>query len=296
MFTEFDFEQDLFDVADICKSSGADRIAFAKQVASQMRALEADLPDEVEAAAFDLSCDEMSGVREALSFEIRMCHQVSERIVKNIAFDAPAVAEPFLQDSRALTEHFLVTATPRLSGRSLRAIAKRVDVSEKLAMSLAAYGDEKTLRALVRNQSAQWTTEAMTLVQRRFSNADDLIAEISRKSNLSELKSTFDPSDVHAADLAKPNDAPRKTLTMEMMARQVRTIQGKGALDRNRVLKLAKKGGRQYIIATMMVAFNRNEEWVRSALATAPDELFARFRKIMKLTDQDMQEVRKILE
>ncbi|MEM7570764.1 MAG: DUF2336 domain-containing protein, partial [Pseudomonadota bacterium] len=105
--------------------------------------------------AIELLKSDISEIRQSLAFELRLTPVVPETLAQTIATsDDPEVAGPFLESSPVVTESFILNILDQLSAHSQTAVAKRPDVTDRVAHALIDIGHEVVLVRLVRNEKA----------------------------------------------------------------------------------------------------------------------------------------------
>jgi uncharacterized protein (DUF2336 family) len=94
--------------------------------------------------------------RVALSDELADLHNAPRAVVRDLAFDEDiAVARPVLQRSLRLDEADLVTVAHARGQDHLRAVARRLTLSERVTDVLVARGDSETVQAVAGNAGAR---------------------------------------------------------------------------------------------------------------------------------------------
>lgn len=119
-------------------------------------------------------------VRMAMAARLADCAWAPHEVVRFLAFDAPAVAEPIIVRSLRLTEHDLI----RLSDEGTRdhrvLIARRPDISVAITSALSRHSEIVVMRALAENASAnlsELACETLSICARN----DEAIAELLRR-------------------------------------------------------------------------------------------------------------------
>jgi uncharacterized protein (DUF2336 family) len=95
-------------------------------------------------------------------------------LMRDLAANSIAVAEPILRRSAALQDDDLLSVIQDASEDHRRAIAQRATVSEAVSSALVAEGDDDTLATLVRNAGARLSREAFEQVFERARTHEDL--------------------------------------------------------------------------------------------------------------------------
>lgn len=105
-------------------------------------------------------------------------------LVKALANDDFAIAEPLLRLSPALNEDDLVRLASRASPAHRRAIAARPVVSDAVAQALAIHGDAETLIELIGNPAATISAETLTRLVGRARTLAALHAPLLQRADL----------------------------------------------------------------------------------------------------------------
>ncbi|HLK24824.1 MAG TPA: DUF2336 domain-containing protein [Caulobacteraceae bacterium] len=118
-----------------------------------------------ELALFDDVLSQLAGeMEEAVRAELaeRMADQpqAPKQLISRFAVDAPAVAEPVLARSRALSDEDLLHVARTRGQDHLRAISRRFRVPEAVSDAIVERGDDDTLNVLLRNENAELSRAA----------------------------------------------------------------------------------------------------------------------------------------
>lgn len=124
-----------------------------------------DLHAAPEMALFDdllsqLAGDMEAAVRAELSTKIAERPDAPTRLVRKLAGDDIAVAEPLLRQSAALSEGDLIIVARSQGQDHLQALSRRPVVSQALSDVIVERGDDETLGVLVRNEGADLSRDA----------------------------------------------------------------------------------------------------------------------------------------
>lgn len=156
------------------------------------RLSDADLPEVERRATEELARalvqDAIERVRLALSTTVRHVKTLPRDIALTIAHDVDAVACPFLEVTEVFSDADWQQLMLTLSRSAVAAVARRSEMSEGLALSLAEFGDSVTAETLIDNPAAPMTAivcdtligrfDAQIWVLDRLAGRNDLLAEI----------------------------------------------------------------------------------------------------------------------
>ncbi len=154
----------LLDLIDLAKEpSSAKRRELLREVTDLYFGQPATTPQEL--ALFDsvltqLSSEMEAAVRAALSSRFADASVAPKRLIFTLANDELSVAEPLLTRSPLLSEDDLLHVVKTQGQGHLRAVSKRVDVSEAVSDVIVDRGDDDTLNVLLRNDSARLSRNA----------------------------------------------------------------------------------------------------------------------------------------
>lgn len=126
--------------------------------------------DIMETLAYDLERE----VREELAREIAAEKDAPRKLVKRLAGDEIAVAQPVLERSPVLTEDDLIELSQRSGQEHLLAITKRTDISANLSTVLVHRGRDDVVESLVRNETAKISPEDVQHVANRAKISEKL--------------------------------------------------------------------------------------------------------------------------
>jgi uncharacterized protein (DUF2336 family) len=169
------------------------RSAIARRVGERFVAGGMDEADRQAAVALAkaLAADAVERVRAALSYAVRHAKHLPREIALKIAHDVDAVACPFLEVTEVFSEADWQQLVLTIRRSALPAVARRANMPESLAISLAEIGDQIVASTLVANKAAPMTTRVCGTLIDRFAaqvaimdglaQRDDLIAEIAVK-------------------------------------------------------------------------------------------------------------------
>ena len=138
-------------------------------------ARELELFDDV---MLDLSREMEAEVRAALSERIADAAHAPAGLVRSLANDEIAVAAPVLSRSSVLTDTDLLEVVNKRGQDYLRAVSRRVDLSETVSDVIVERGDDTTLGVLLQNETAVLSRRSAETVVDRASVNPDLHAAV----------------------------------------------------------------------------------------------------------------------
>ena len=144
-------------------------------------ARELELFDDV---MLDLSREMEAEVRAALSERIADAAHAPAGLVRSLANDEIAVAAPVLSRSSVLTDTDLLEVVNKRGQDYLRAVSRRVDLSETVSDVIVERGDDTTLGVLLQNETAILSRRSAETVVDRASVNPDLHAAVVNRHNL----------------------------------------------------------------------------------------------------------------
>ena len=146
-----------------------------------------------ELAAFDgvmceLAAEMEEAVRAELAGRLADASTPPVRLVRTLAADTLAVAEPILQRSPALGEADLIALARHRGQAHLQVISSRPDLTEAISDVIVERGDDVTLGALLENTRAPLSRQASeAAVERAGDNADLHAAVVNRQDLPADL-------------------------------------------------------------------------------------------------------------
>jgi len=144
-------------------------------------ARELELFDDV---MLDLSREMEAEVRAALSERIADSAHAPAGLVRSLAHDEITVAAPVLSRSSVLTDTDLLEVVNKRGQDYLRAVSRRVDLSETVSDVIVERGDDTTLGVLLQNETAVLSRRSVeTVVDRAVANPE-LHAAVVHRHNL----------------------------------------------------------------------------------------------------------------
>jgi uncharacterized protein (DUF2336 family) len=179
----------LVDLVHLAKEpSSARRRELLRQVTDLFFAgAEGHPPGEM--ALFDdvmtqLSAEMEEAVRAELAGRVADAAAPPRRLLRTLAADSFAIAEPVLTRSPALTEDDLLSVARTRGQDHLRAISRRVVVPEAVSDAIVERGDDHTLGVLLRNDGAALSRAAHEAAVDRASVNPDLHAAVVDRQSL----------------------------------------------------------------------------------------------------------------
>lgn|GEM_PF-3191802 len=94
-------------------------------------------------------------VRQALVREIGDSAKIPESLAKAIAMDVEAVASPFLEVTKALSDEAMIELIPVIEEFARAAIARRPAVSSAVGTTIAEFSSRDTIEILLKNAGAR---------------------------------------------------------------------------------------------------------------------------------------------
>jgi uncharacterized protein (DUF2336 family) len=123
-------------------------------------------------------------VRAELSERISETEFAPKGLVRSLAEDEIAVAEPVLTKSPVLSDQDLLKVVSTRGQDYLRAVSRRDGLSEVVSDVIVERGDDHTLGVLLRNETANLSRKSVELVVDRASNNPDLHSAVVDRHNL----------------------------------------------------------------------------------------------------------------
>ena len=177
----------LLDLIDLAKeNSSTKRRELLREMTDLFFSVHAP-QSEPEMQLFDtvlvqLSREMEEAVRAELGVRFADASNAPLNLVRSLANDSIAVAEPILASSRVLSETDLLDVVRTQGQDHLRAVSRREEVSEAVSDVIVERGDDQTLGVLLGNEGARLSREASeTAVTRAQANKDLHEAVINRR-------------------------------------------------------------------------------------------------------------------
>jgi uncharacterized protein (DUF2336 family) len=122
--------------------------------------------------AQDIARDVVEQVRCALSNAIRNTHHLPRPLAMMLAHDVDSVACPFLEVTEMFTEADWQSLILTISRNARVTVARRENMPDSLALSLAEIGDSVVAETLVENAAAPMTAVVCDTLLQRFEIRD----------------------------------------------------------------------------------------------------------------------------
>jgi uncharacterized protein (DUF2336 family) len=136
----------------------------------------------------DLAAEMETVVRAELSARFALSPDAPRGLIRRLANDEIAVAEPVLRASTVLTDEDLLGVVRAHGQDHLRAVSVRPSVSEAVSDVIVERGDDETLGTLLRNDGARLSRAASeTAVERAKANPRLHAAAVERKALPADL-------------------------------------------------------------------------------------------------------------
>ena len=166
--------------------SAAERALLVPGIAERLGAEGAPASDRwaAEELARQLAYDAIEMVRQELSKAVRHCRLLPRDIALRIARDIDSVACPFLEVTEVFSEADWEQFVRTLSGNARVAIARRSNLSEGLAYSLAEIGNLCVAETLIANQDAPISNRSYTVLIKRFEDRAWLLEHMALRAAL----------------------------------------------------------------------------------------------------------------
>jgi uncharacterized protein (DUF2336 family) len=215
----------LYDLIELAREPSSERRReLLREVTDLFLTQTAERLDPGQMALFDdimvkISSEMEEAVRAELSTRLAPSPAPPRGVLKGLANDSFAVAEPILRQSSALSEADLIEVARTRGQAHLRAISQREAVSEAVSDAIVEHGDDATLGVLLRNEGAELSRKASeaaidrahanpelheAVVERRGLPPDLLnemyfIVEARLREKIMERNSELDPNQLQAA-------------------------------------------------------------------------------------------------
>ena len=183
----------LHDLIEMAKEPSSDRRRELLRGVTDLFFASESGPAPAEMALFDdvlgqLAQDMEEAVRAELALRMAGAEQVPQGLMRTLASDSIAVAEPLLTSARGLTvEDQLLVARTRGQDH-LRALSQRPNVTSAVTDAIVERADDHTLGLLLRNNSAELSRQAHeSVVDRAVANPELHEAVVDRQSLPADL-------------------------------------------------------------------------------------------------------------
>jgi uncharacterized protein (DUF2336 family) len=178
----------LYDLIELAKEPSSDRRRdllrgvtdlFLTQPSDQLDPSQMELFDDVMGR---IASEMEEAVRVELSSRLAPSPAAPRGVLRSLARDSLAVAEPVLRHSSALSEADLIEVARTHGQGHLRAISQREAVPEAVSDVIVEHGDDTTLGVLLRNEGAELSRQASeTAVDRAHANPELQEAVVERR-------------------------------------------------------------------------------------------------------------------
>lgn len=170
-------------LADPSPAARADIAAKLGQQLTDAKLAESELmlaQDIVRHMAHDLAVQ----VRASLAVSVKKAKNLPHDVALRLARDVEQVSLPVLEYSKVLSEDDLVEIVKTQSPEKQEAIAKREDVSEKIATVLVDEGGEKVVSALLSNKAAKVTDAALEKAAIKYEASPQIQESLVKREHL----------------------------------------------------------------------------------------------------------------
>lgn len=135
-----------------------------------------------------LAQDQVPHIRAIIADEIKHLHNVPKRLIQRLAEDAEiTVAGPILEYSPLLTdEQILQIVTSGLRGGALEAVARRRNVSNRIAKAVVDQDEDPAIAELLKNQTAKIGDKLMEEIAMHAETRPDLHLPLVDRGSLSK--------------------------------------------------------------------------------------------------------------
>lgn len=123
-------------------------------------------------------------VRQALAEHLKECADIPRDIAMALARDVDAVAIPFLEVSKALSDEDLIEIIRSVGEAKQCAVARREAVSSSVSEALVMVGNERVVTTLMSNRTAEVSEETLELALDRFPESDAVSTSVTRRPGL----------------------------------------------------------------------------------------------------------------
>ncbi len=243
-----------------------------------------------ELLAHALADDAIERVRSELSKAIRHAKFLPRDLALKLAHDVDSVSCPFLEATEVFSDSDWQQLISTISRGACAAVARRTQLSEEIANSLAQIGDSIVTETLIENPTAPMTKSICYTLMDRFSSEtwvldklalrDDLISEIAVKLTTvvsaamrEKLSSTYglpDFTEPVSADseIGALLQIVKKTPAADLIAISEK-LNKEGKLKPMLVLKALQENHFSFLEAALSVLAGRSQEHVRSVMLRA---------------------------
>jgi uncharacterized protein (DUF2336 family) len=254
-----------------------------------------------EMALFDDVLGQLAGemeeaVRAELAERMAAARRAPATLIRNLANDSIAVAEPLLSQPGALSLDDQLEVARTQSEEHLRALSRRPGVTASVTDLIVERGDDETLNVLLRNDAADLSRESHeAMVDRAHANPDLHEAIVGRQSlPIDLLNEMYFVVETRLRDqiMERNNQVDPAELEAALAVGRTKVAMSDGALPADYALAeaavaaLRKKGG---ITPQALAGMLRNKEMTRFlvALASLADVDFNTARRILDKKELD---------
>lgn len=137
-----------------------------------------------ELLAHDLATDAIERVRSALSDAIRHASHLPRPLAMMLAHDVDSVACPFLEITDVFTETDWQSLILTISRNARISVARRANMPDSLALSLAEMGDSVVAETLVENPAAPMNAAVCDTLLQRFESEIWVLDKMAEREDL----------------------------------------------------------------------------------------------------------------
>ncbi|MDE3059646.1 MAG: DUF2336 domain-containing protein [Pseudomonadota bacterium] len=123
-------------------------------------------------------------VRTILASRLSRIDKLPPDILQTMINDVSEVAAPVLEHSKLLSEKDLLNLLPHSDAEKLQAIARRSDVTEKLADALVETRHESVVSTLVKNEQAQINPQTFEKIVERHSESEVIVESMIQRDTM----------------------------------------------------------------------------------------------------------------
>lgn len=271
------------------------RALVAKRVGQSLSETDTAAADRraAELLAYNLARDAIDQVRLALSMAVRNAPHLPRDLALTIAHDVDAVACPFLEVTDVFSDAEWQSLILTISRSARIAVARRENISESLALTLAEMGDSVVAETLVENPEAPMAEAVCDVLLDRFTSEiwvidkladrDDLLGDIVVKlvtrvsaAARQKLAATYGLDDFIAPVVAEAEtDAilhSVRTLSITDLIAAAETLHNDKRLTPSVLLAAARDGQSTFFEVGVSVVSGRSLPHVRSVLERADEK------------------------
>ena len=286
MIEEFRSQDQLAGLDDAARALVAGRVGavLSAETTSPADRLAAEM------LAQDIARDVVEQVRCALSNAIRNAHHLPRPLAMMLAHDVDSVACPFLEVTEVFTEADWQSLILTISRNARVTVARRQNMPDSLALSLAEIGDSVVAETLVENAAAPMTAVVCdTLLQRfeseiwvldKMAERPDLLADVVIKLTLKvsaaarEKLAVLYQQEDFTSPVAAEAESAAVLQTVGSMSRKdlvaaAETLHSDGRLTPFLLLDALRDRQHAFLEVALSVISGRSIEHVRSVLERA---------------------------